>query len=121
MVEENALAVLKPYWRILGYDIELTDDGPKLVDRPHGGAKLSATFEGDVVVSEHDDLAAMMNAAERMLDRVHGKPKQQTEITGADGGPVQTEQAIDWSKLSVDERKAMADLWRKAQGAGPSG
>ena len=43
---------------------------------------------GEIVVSDHPDIGARMAAAEKLLDRVYGKPKQSTEITGPDDGPV---------------------------------
>jgi hypothetical protein len=38
--------------------------------------------------SESD--AARVSAANAILDRGYGKPKQSTEITGKDGGPIET-------------------------------
>jgi hypothetical protein len=90
LVEENVLAVQRPYWRILGYDVELGPDGPRLVELDGGGAKLfGESKDGCINVSDHEDLAAMMAAAEKLQDRAFGRPKQSTEITGAGGGPVE--------------------------------
>jgi hypothetical protein len=90
LIEENVLAIQRPYWRTLGYDVELTDDGPRLVELVDGGAKLHGTSkDGNVKVSSHDDLGAHMAAAEKLQDRVYGRPKQATELTGAGGGPVE--------------------------------
>lgn len=89
LIERNVLALQRPYWRTLGYDVVIGADGPELVQLEDGGAKLHASFEGRVSVSRHDDLAAMMAAAERLQDRVYGKPTQATEISGPDGGPVE--------------------------------
>lgn len=90
LVEDNAAVVLRPHFRTLGFDIEVGEDGPRLVEFEGGPAKIYGTSkDGDVRVSNYDDLGAMMAAAERLFDRVYGKPKQQTEITGGDGGPVE--------------------------------
>lgn len=90
LLEQNAVAALRPYWRTLGFDVEIGPDGPRLVELADGGAKLYGTSkDGDVNVSRHDDLGAMMAAAEKLFDRVYGRPKQQTEITGDGGGPVE--------------------------------
>lgn len=90
LIEANELALQRPYWLTLGYDVVIGENGPELVERATGGAKLYGTSkDGYVQVSPHDDLEAMQRAAERLQDRVYGKPKQQTEVTGAEGGPVQ--------------------------------
>jgi hypothetical protein len=41
-----------------------------------------------VGVLEHEDPRVRAEWAEKILDRILGKPKQQTEITGADSGPL---------------------------------
>jgi hypothetical protein len=107
LVEDNVLAVQRPYWRTLGYDVRIGADGPELVELEGGGAKLHASSEGFVRVSQHDDLAAMMAAAEKLLDRVYGKPTQATEISGPGGGPVEVDR-MDTSRPDV--RKALHDL-----------
>ena len=38
--------------------------------------------------------AARVSAANALLDRAHGKPKQATEISGAEGGAIVT--AVEW-------------------------
>lgn len=55
------------------------------------GAVLHAAYEGEVFVSDHPDVAARIAAAEKLLDRVYGRPRQVTEVTGEDGGPIQLE------------------------------
>lgn len=89
LMEENVLAVERPYWRTLGFDIEITDEGPVLVELDQGGAKEVAKFQGEVFTSEVEDLGAQTEAAEKLKDRVYGKPRQ--EITGVDGAPLQLE------------------------------
>lgn len=89
LIEENVLALQRPYWNTLGYDVLIGDDGPYLVRLDAGGAKLYGTSkDGYVSMSEYEDMGAMMAAAEKLQDRVYGRPKQQTEVTGKDGGPV---------------------------------
>lgn len=46
-----------------------------------------------------DDIALRLKAIESMLDRIYGRPKQVTELTGADGD------AIEVTVPSDDERK----------------
>jgi hypothetical protein len=90
LVEENAAAVQRPYWRVLGYDVKIGPDGPYLVEIEGGGAKLYGTSKDGVVrASSYDDLGAQMSASDKLQDRTHGRPRQAIEHTGADGGPVE--------------------------------
>ncbi len=52
------------------------------------GAVVTATWEGEVIASDVADLGARIAAAEKLLNRVYGMPRQATELTGAEGGPV---------------------------------
>jgi hypothetical protein len=54
-------------------------------------AMLHATSDGEVKLSEHPDLSARVAAAEKLLDRVYGKPMQTTALTGSDGGAIRVE------------------------------
>ena len=42
------------------------------------------------VATEGDSAAARVAAANAILDRAHGKPKQSVEASGPDGGPINT-------------------------------
>ncbi len=96
LVEENAAAVQRPYWRVLGYDVKIGPAGPYLVEIEEGGAKLYGTSKtGDVRVSPYDDLGAMMTASEKLQDRTHGRPRQAVEHSGPDGGPINTNLIMD--------------------------
>jgi hypothetical protein len=73
------------------------------------GAMLHATYEGDVIVSEHPDLGARINAAEKLLDRTYGKPRQTIEHAGPqEGAPI----AVEFS-LDADVRKAISGALRQ--------
>jgi hypothetical protein len=77
-------------------------------------AVLHATYEGEVVVSEHADLGARINAAEKLLDRVYGKPRQTIEHAGAqDGAAVPVELNLDQKT-----REAIAGALRRRPAAG---
>ena len=52
-------------------------------------AVVHATYEGEVLPSQHPDLGARIAAAEKVLNRVYGKPRQVQEVTGEGGGPVE--------------------------------
>lgn len=103
LVDANIGALLTPYFKVLGYDVIDTPDGLKLEPIPGGGAKLHSTFMGDVIVSSHEDLGAMMTAAEKLLDRTVGKPRQIVEHSGPKGGPIQTEHQVDIASPKVRE------------------
>jgi len=57
------------------------------------------------------DHRTRITAVRELLDRVYGKPKQVSEITGANGGPVQFTAPLD-----AAERSARAARLLKAQG-----
>lgn len=90
LVEKHVQVVMAPHFRTLGYDVTRDDDTGELTIVPNeGGAKIyGESKEGAIRMTEHDDLGAHIAAAEKLLDRIYGRPKQATEITGADGGPV---------------------------------
>lgn len=114
LVEDNEAVLMAPHFRTLGYEIVRDGDELRLVPVEDGGAKLYGTSkDGDVCVSEHDDLGAMQQAAERLWDRVYGRPRQRQEITGEGGGPVAVEAGFDLSRLSVGERRQLLELVEK--------
>lgn len=118
LVEQHVTVILRPYFRALGYDVTVGPDGLQLVHEG-GGAKLVhrgfRMGEGSFIEeSDIDDLGAQMAAAERLLDRIYGKPRQAVEHTGAGGGPIETS-SLDTSKLTTDELRALAGMLRRAQ------
>lgn len=95
IIEANASAVLYPYLRALGLTIKRHKPTGQIVivPSPQARAKLYGTSkDGIVKMSDYDDLEAMMRAAERLMDRVYGKPRQALTIGGdADGDAVRIE------------------------------
>jgi hypothetical protein len=91
LVEDHVESVIAPHFRTLGYKLERNEAGElTIVEDPDGGAKIyGESKEGYINVTDHDDLSAHIAAAEKLLDRVYGRPKQATELTGAEGGPVE--------------------------------
>jgi hypothetical protein len=83
LMERYELAVQRPYWRTLGYDVVINESGEcELVELPTGGAKLfGESKDGCINVSDVEDLNAMIAAAEKLEDRVYGRPKQSSEVT----------------------------------------
>jgi hypothetical protein len=122
LIEANELVLLRPYYLALGYDVKLGPDGPELKSIPGGGVKVHGeSKEGHIVVSDHLDLGAMQEAAERLWNRVYGKPKQSTEITGPGGGPIEHEHAsvptdqefhADVAKVLAEAEAVKADAAR---------
>lgn len=89
LIEENIAVILRPHFRALGYDVETGAEGLVLVPLDRGGAKLyGESRDGVVRGSEFDDLGAQMAAADKLLDRIYGRPKQATEVSGPDGGAI---------------------------------
>lgn len=86
LVEENVAAVLRPHFKALG--LMLSDDGT-VTSLERGAIITGESKDGTVVPSVIEDLAAQIAAAEKLLDRIYGRPKQQTEISGPEGGPVE--------------------------------
>lgn len=116
LVSENILIVQRPYWLALGFDVDIDENGrPYVFKRKEGGAKLSATFEGVVNLSNIDDLGAMIAAAEKLQDRAFGKPKQVSEVSGPNGEPVRMESGAEdapWKALSDEDLQRLSDLAR---------
>lgn len=87
VIEDNVAVILNPHFRALGYELVTGHRGERPVLRrvEGGGAKLHGQNFGEVIVSAHDDLAAMIAAAEKLLDRVYGRPAQAVALSGPDG------------------------------------
>lgn len=106
LMEEYAIAWMRPYWRILGFEVAIDDETGNLylTELEEGGAKIyGESKEGDINMTEHDDLGAQMAAAEKLRDRVFGRPKQTTEISGPGGGKIEVDVSRDEVK---DAREA---------------
>lgn len=89
LIEDNIAIILRPHFRALGFDVEVGEAGIGLVPLDGGGAKLyGESREGIVQASPYEDLGAQIAAADKLLDRIYGRARQATEITGANGGPV---------------------------------
>lgn len=91
LVEQHVEAVIGPHFRTLGFEVVRDANGELSIQASeNGGAKVfGESKEGVVRISEYDDLGAHIAAAEKLLDRVYGRPKQTTELTGEGGGPVE--------------------------------
>jgi hypothetical protein len=104
IVEANAAAILYPYVRAMGLKLmrhKLTGEIVAVPD-PRGRAKLYGTSkDGRIVMSNYEDLAAMVAVAEKLIDRVYGRPKQSLTVAGdGDGSPVTVAVAGDKGRAS---------------------
>jgi len=92
VIESNPIAFMQPYLDALGIRVVYVPDADDptllhptaIVDPQSNGTVLyGVSKEGDVVISKHKDIEAQQRAAERLFDRVYGKPKQTNIIAGA--------------------------------------
>lgn len=86
-VRQHAELLIRPHFKVLGYDIEIkhTADGPELLltELKDGGAKLfGESKDGVVKMSRFEDLGAQIAAAEKLIDRLWGRPKVAVEHSG---------------------------------------
>lgn len=63
-----------------------------------------------IMLSASEGGAARVAAANALLDRGYGKPKQSVEASGPDGGAIQTEATIDTSGLTREQLQAVASI-----------
>jgi len=56
-----------------------------------------------------DNPTARVAAANSLLDRAYGRPKQTVDTSGPGGGPIETVN-IDPAKLSADQLRALASI-----------
>jgi hypothetical protein len=91
LMHDEFMRLHGPHFRTMGYGVHIDENGiASLYDLPQGGARLHGTSQkdGSINMSEHDDLDAQRRAANDLLDRHFGRPKQALALTGDGGGPV---------------------------------
>ena len=114
LVEQHARAVVRPYFRTLGLDID-EDGSVRQLER--GAIVVGRDKEGGVHLSDVEDLGSQITAAEALLNRVYGKPRQALEHTGAGGGPIEIEElgaGLNLSKLSDEQLEQLQELLARA-------
>ena len=62
-----------------------------------------------------EDVNDWMKIVEFLFNRIDGKPVSQHELSGPDGGPIESSTVSDLSKLSVAELKQLRDLAEKME------
>jgi hypothetical protein len=73
------------------------------------GAEAVATL-AKIMGSGEQPAAARVSAAKELLERGYGKVSQPTELTGANGGPIETVGKIDLSGLTLEQKRALASI-----------
>lgn len=112
VVEQEAVDILSPYFEALGMEIVGFDELTNEVVIRHTGKRLKLHGEskdGEIFVSRHDDIGGMVAIAEKLFDRVYGKPKQQTTIEGGQQ-PIRVQPVA-----SEDHARAVAELLANAR------
>jgi hypothetical protein len=115
IVEDEVVAVLAPFFRAIGIDIEVVDG--ELVKQPCTRPSRYVWAGPDDPAVHMEDLGAQIAAAEKLLDRVYGKPRQALEHTGAGGGPIEVSEAMDLSRLSDEQLEDLQGLVTRATAA----
>ena len=108
LVETHVVTLLRPHFRTLG--LMLNDD---LTTQPLPRGAV-VVHQGEATTIE--DLGAQIAAAEKLLDRVYGKPRQAVEHTGKDDGPIEVA-AVDLRGLDDDELAQLQWLLERARAA----
>lgn len=68
---------------------------------------------GTAYVEQMPDHPHRLSTYREIMDRLHGKPRQTTELSGPDGSPVQVASAFDLGKLTVSEKRDLLRLLDK--------
>jgi hypothetical protein len=86
IMETHVEQIVRPYFeglgiKLIGYDEET--GSPIVEEIEGGGLKLyGESKDGDIEMSNYPDIVGRVAIAEKLLDRVYGKPKQSTTIEG---------------------------------------
>lgn len=120
VIESNPLLFMKPHLDALGIRIEFIEDedNPELVHPvaiPSGdGAVLyGVSKDGDVIISTHKDIEAQQKAAERLMDRVYGKPKQTNIVVGPHDDAAKDPELVPFD---AERQNEIANILREATG-----
>lgn len=75
----------------------------------------SQLIDGLMTVVVNKALKGDLKAVEMLLSYTYGKPTQKTEITGAEGAPIEVV-SNDLTKLNLDELKQLKEIALKLEG-----
>lgn len=105
-VQQAVGLFIRPHLNALGVEIDKDTGKPYLVEG--GGAKIyGESKDGDINMTDHDDVEAQQKAAERLFDRGFGKPRTQAEISllptgGAQKIPPTAERALEVAQVLAE-------------------
>lgn len=75
----------------------------------------SPAFMVNIATAIHADIKkGRIYTLNGLFDRFFGKAIKKSEITGANGGAIQTESKVDWSKLSVEQLREITKAIKPA-------
>lgn len=74
---------------------------PELVEAAKVHTVAAIKTLAEIMKNKKTNAGARVQAACALLDRAHGKPVQMTELTGKDGGPIETQ---DMTPLELARR-----------------
>lgn len=112
VIEARPELFMRPFLEALGIRLsfaidEETGEAYPVVEEVGDGAVIyGVSKDGDVVISRHRDLEAQQRAAERLMDRVYGKPKQ-TNINIDPSKETYTPEIIPYDKQRQDDVAAI--------------
>jgi hypothetical protein len=78
---------------------------------------VEPALEGLHKALKSKDLPTIVRASQIVLDRCGFHPSRAIELTGKDGGPVETVNTISLDRLSLEETQTMLELLEKAGAA----
>jgi hypothetical protein len=108
-VEAAVDQLLAPYFRTLGI-VGWTHDGEPVVDEKAGAMEVGRSHTGREFLTDIPNLGARIAAAEKLLDRVYGRPKQTQEIAGMDAGPLVPPPLPSEPEWAANVRRALEEL-----------
>lgn len=79
------------------------------VDAAQATLTVMKVHQGEIKVVEVPDHAMRLKAVEALNDRVYGKPKQVSEITGPEGGPIEHVGIPDSNEFKIATAKILEE------------
>jgi hypothetical protein len=112
VMEVAQLKIIEPYLdalgiEVIGFDQETNE--PILRDTGGGLTLHGESKDGDIVLTPYPDVVGRIAAAEKLFDRVYGKPKQTTQLEGG-VTPIKVQPV-----RSIDRAQAVADILMQAR------
>jgi hypothetical protein len=105
LVHEHVAAFISPLFEVAGLDVRLVNGEVVVTPRPGGRAEMT------------EQQIAVVKVCNQVMDRVDGRARQQVEVSGPDGGPVDVNADGEWdlNKLSSGELATLQEMAVRAQ------